>query len=260
MTERPRGPNRLFRRRRKAPRPGNRPGRAHGPQHCSICGAENRTMQTHIEGMSREQHEAGAEASLLALYSATDEFTNGEGHTPLTGDERSQFAEQRRAIVDGTITQPGPFKDMGVLLHIVGSQYLIGDPTGTMLYAHHKKQSLDGSDIEAELDDGWSEWDDEQTEYVAVEQPEPSTEPLSREAAMEAMDEAVVDVVEQEDEAATMAPPTPLSDTQTLRVELLGARLEDNYLWAVFLVGTDYYYGRLDKHQFDPLDLIRGDE
>ena len=220
-------------------------------------------MQTHIEGMSREQHEAGAEASLLALYSATDEFTNGEGHTPLTGDERSQFAEQRRAIVDGTITQPGPFKDMGVLLHIVGSQYLIGDPTGTMLYAHHKKQSLDGSDIEAELDDGWSEWDDEQTEYVAVEQPEPSTEPLSREAAMEAMDEAVVDVVEQEDEAATMAPPTPLSDT--LRLEILGARLEyeDGHLFVVFKVGPDYFSGRLDRYippEFDPLDLIRKED
>ena len=73
---------------------------------------------------------------------------------------------------------------------------------------------------------GWSDWDDEQTEYVAVEQPEPSTEPLSREDAMDAMDAAVVDAVAQEDEAATMAPPTPLSDTQTLRVELLGARLE----------------------------------
>ena len=217
-------------------------------------------MQTHIEGMSREQHEAGAEASLLAIYSATDEFTNGEEHTPLTGDERSQFAEQRRAIVAGTITQPGPFKDMAVMQHIVGSQYLIGDPTGTMLYAHHKKQTSDGSDLHRELTDGWSEWDDEQTGYVAVEQPEPSTESLSNDPAMDALDAAVVDAVDQEDEAATMAPPTPLSDTQTLRVELLGARLEDDCLWAVFQVGPDYYYGRLDKHQFDPLDLIRGDE
>ena len=37
---------------------------------------------------------------------------------------------------------------MASVQHIVGSQYLIGDPTGVMLYAHHKKQTPDGSDIE----------------------------------------------------------------------------------------------------------------
>ena len=84
-----------------------------------------------------------------------------------------------------------------------------------------------------------------------------------RQEAMDAMDEAVRDGAAQEREAATMAPPTP--DSDSLRVELLGARLEseNGLMFVVFKVGPDYYYGPLDKYlppEFDPLDLIRGDE
>ena len=86
---------------------------------------------------------------------------------------------------------------------------------------------------------------------------------ITRQEAMRAMDEAVVDAVEQEDEAATMAPPTPLSDT--LRLEILGARLEyeDGHLFVVFKAGPDYFSGCLDRYippEFDPLDLIRKED
>jgi len=104
---------------------------------------------------------------------------------------------------------------------------------------------------------GWTEWEDD---YKSHDR---------KEAAMDAMDEAIVAGATAEEaandllgrEEATMAPPKPQKDPQTLRVELLGARLEDDCLWSVFKVGDDLFYGPLSK--FDPLDLIRkpdGDE
>ena len=93
--------------------------------------------------------------------------------------------------------------------------------------------------------------------------PQPDTPPMTRQEAMRAMDEAVEDLVAQEDEAATMAPPT--EDSDTVRLEVLGARLEyeDGHLFVVFKVGPDYFSGRLDRYippEFDPLDLIRKED
>ena len=76
--------------------------------------------------------------------------------------------------------------------------------------------------------------------------------------ALTAMDEAVRDTVAQEDEAATLAPPTPSSD-QT-RVELKAIRLEGDasLLWVVFDVAGTLYHGALKE--FDPSDLIKRED
>jgi hypothetical protein len=100
-------------------------------------------------------------------------------------------------------------------------------------------------------------------ERGSIDMTRPSEEPMTRQEAMTRMDEAVEDLIAQEDEAATMAPPTDESDT--VRLEILGARLEyeDGHLFVVFKAGPDYYSGRLDKYvpvEFDPLDLIRKPE
>jgi hypothetical protein len=100
-------------------------------------------------------------------------------------------------------------------------------------------------------------------EKGSIDMTRPNEEPMTRQEAMSRMDEAVEDLIVQEDEAATMAPPTVESDT--VRLEILGARLEseDGEMFVVFKVGPDYYSGRLDRYlapEFDPLDLIRKPE
>jgi len=100
-------------------------------------------------------------------------------------------------------------------------------------------------------------------ERGSIDMTRPSEEPMTRQEAMPRMDEAVEDLVAQEDEAATMAPPT--EDSDTLRLEVLGARLEyeDGHLFVVFKVGSEYFSGRLDRYippEFDPLDLIRKED
>ena len=140
-----------------------------GANHCSECGALNRTNRTHLEGMTRTEHEKGA---ISYCRNPSDEPRD-----------------------------PPP-----------------------------KHQS---------------------------------TPPMTRQEAMDAMDEAVRDLVAQEDEAATMAPPTLESDR--VEIEMLGARLEyeDGEMFVVFRVGREFFYGRLDKYEppeFDPLDLIRKED
>ena len=78
----------------------------------------------------------------------------------LTANQRAEFARQRALLIGQVITQPGPFQGQVVLDHVVGSQYVVafsvhGDGEG---FVYHKKQTLDGSDIEAEMSGGWREW------------------------------------------------------------------------------------------------------
>ena len=217
----------------------------------SLCGAVHRCSGTHRPGMTRAQHEEGA----IHYTRQQQPPSRGEptGHVPVSAQQRANNTSVREELVGLAITQQGRFYGARVQEHIRGSQYRVllrenigGDHSEPFYASHTARTSLS---VGQRLGIGWSEWED-RTDDLKTDEPE--------EGPMDAMDEAVADGAAQEREAATMAPPTPLSDPQTLRVELLGARLEDNCLWAVFQVGDDLFYGPLSK--FDPLDLIRGDE
>jgi len=246
--------------------------------HCSICGARG-VNRTTCPKTTREAHDAlrrPRNAVRVVLRSAERGGTSPDRsdesrydrewerspHVPMSGERRAKNARARMKLVGQTITQPGQFSGARIQEHIVGSQYRVllrenvGGPPSPPFYAHHKiasKSRLRAMPLTA----GWTEWEDD---YKSHDR---------KEAAMDAMDEAIVAGATAEEaandllgrEEATMAPPKPQKDPQTLRVELLGARLEDDCLWSVFKVGDDLFYGPLSK--FDPLDLIRkpdGDE
>ena len=197
-------------------------GTAH---HCSICGARHRNRVTHLEGMTRAEHEQGAKDTT---------------RTPRSAEDRATDAERREAWVGRMVTMRDNTR-WKVLKHINGSLYEMTS-NGKTRMASHSHQAAN-----------WVWWND----------PQPDTPPMTRQEAMRAMDDAVEDLVVQEDEAATMAPPT--EDSDTLRLEILGARLEyeDGHLFVVFKVGSNYFSGRLDKYippEFDPLTLIRKED
>ena len=238
------------------------------PKHCQevledgeICGAVHRTCRSHRPGMSREEHEEGAKD-----WRSIPRGVPLSEHVSLTGSQRAEFARQRRLLVGETITQPGRFFGLTIARHIRGSQYELRDSSIDTVYVHHKKQSLDGSDIAAELAGGWNPWrqdwhDKGEAKYQrSLSSEAGKAEFMSREEHPgKAMDEAVKDAVAQEDEAATMAPPTPSSD-QT-RVELKAIRLDADasLLWVVFDVAGTLYHGALKE--FNTRDLIkRSDE
>ena len=196
-----------------------------GANHCSLCGAPNRTNRTHLPGMTRAEHVKGAVSYCRDPRSAQDRATD---------------AERREAWVGRMVTMPDNTR-WKVLKHINGSLYELAS-NGKTRMASHSHQTAN-----------WVWWND----------PQPDTPPMTRQEAMRAMDEAVEDLVAQEDEAATKAPPT--EDSDTVRLEVLGARLEyeDGHLFVVFKVGPDYFSGRLDRYippEFDPLDLIRKED
>lgn len=221
-----------------------------------ICGAEHRNHRTHQPGMSREEHARGAKDMRTDPSSHNPLRTQGvkTTHQPLTGQQRAEFAMQRELIVGETITQRGRFEGMTILSHIRGSQYLVGDRRkhGMIVdterfYAYHKKQSKDGSDIKAELAGGWRPWRQDWHDKGEA-----------KIAAMEAMDEAVRDGAAQEDEAATMAPPTPSSDQTRVELKAIRLDLDHELLWAVFEVAGTLYHGAL--RQFNPTDLIKRED
>ena len=205
--------------------------------HCSICGATNRNRVTHIEGMTRAEHELGAVDNT---------------RPPLTADERLSHLDKRESWEGRMVTMPDNTR-WKVLKHINGSLYQLTS-NGKFRFASHPTETSE-----------WQWWEDRPgsrtaAERVQTEDEQDNTPSMTRQEAMSAMDEAVEDLVAQEDEAATMAPPT--EDSDTVRLEVLGARLEqeDGQMFVVFKVGPDYYSGRLDKYvpvEFDPLDLIR---
>lgn len=204
-----------------------------------ICGALHRTSRSHRHGMTREEHARGAKDW---------RSDRPKTHVPLTGEQRAEFTRQRELLVGETITQPGRFFGMTIERHIRGSQYEIQTGLGMRpLYAHHKKQSLDGSDIEAELAGGWNPWRQDWHDKGEA-----------KKAAIEAMDEAVKAGASLEDEAATMAPPTPSSDRTTLELKAIRLAAEDNQLWVVFDVAGTLYHGPLSK--FEPSDLIKRED
>ena len=235
---------------------------------CTICGASGRNRTT-CPKTTREDHLAVPKRIRNQPYEKQTPNPNKKNQVkyerewvPLTAERRAENASARTALVGQTITQPGPFSGARIQEHIVGSQYRvlcrenIGGPPSPPFYAHHKIQSKSTLN-DRELTAGWTEWEDDYKNHDR------------KEAAMDAMDEAVKAGAAAEEaandllgrEEATMALPKPQKDPQTLRVELLGARLEDDCLWSVFKVGDDLFYGPLSK--FDPLDLIRkpdGDE
>ena len=257
------------------------------PTRCSICGASgvNRTTcpkttpEDHLAVPKRirnRPHRKQTRNPDRADETRYEREWERSPHVPLTAERRAENASARTALVGQTITQPGPFSGARIQEHIVGSQYRvllrenIGGPPSPPFYAHHKIQSQSTLN-DRELIAGWTEWEDDYKNHDR------------KEAAMDAMDEAIKAGAAAEEaandllgqrldreeaandllgrEEATMAPPKPQKDHQTLRVELLGARLEDDCLWSVFKVGNDLFYGPLSK--FDPLDLIRkpdGDE
>ena len=234
------------------------------PKHCQevledgeICGAVHRTSRSHRPGMSREEHAIGAK-DWRSIPRGVPLKAKTSDHVSLTGSERAEFARQRNLLVGETITQtqPGGFFGMTIERHIRGSQYEIQTGLGMRpRYAHHKKQSHDGSDIKAELAAGWSPWRQDwhdRGEAKRAQGVKPDWDALT------AMDDAVRDTVAQEDEAATLAPPTPSSD-QT-RVELKAIRLEGDasLLWVVFDVAGTLYHGALKE--FDPSDLIKRED
>tara|TARA_B100001750_G_scaffold242619_1_gene256336 strand:- start:936 stop:1316 length:381 start_codon:yes stop_codon:yes gene_type:complete len=73
--------------------------------------------------------------------------------------------------------------------------------------------------------------------------------------AIEAMDEAVRDAVAQEDEAATMAPPTPSSDQTQIELKAIRLDPDNRILWVVFEIAGNFYHGPLPELQ--PADLIK---
>ena len=81
----------------------------------------------------------------------------GSTRTRLTAEQRAEFARERRALVGKLITQAG-FEGALVIEHIRGSQYLLRLPSGTEVYASHKKQrTLPNGAV---TQGGWSLWED----------------------------------------------------------------------------------------------------
>ena len=79
------------------------------------------------------------------------------GRQRLTADQRAQFARERQALVGKLITQDG-FEGALVIEHIRGSQYLLRLPSGTEVYASHKKQrTLPNGAV---TQGGWRLWED----------------------------------------------------------------------------------------------------
>lgn len=75
-------------------------------------------------------------------------------HTPISAEQRTIWARERREIVGGTITQP-VFYGALITEHVRGSHYKVQLPSGQIIDAKHKKQkTLDGDELGA----GWSEW------------------------------------------------------------------------------------------------------
>ena len=205
--------------------------------------------------MTKAEHEKGA----------TD-----QSQTPRSASARSDDLARRKSWEGRIVTIHHPNQEGSddtrwrVERHINGSlyevsrtgSYRIGRQEGPdRRYASHSHHGAD-----------WKWWEDRPGSRTAEERvktaddEQANTPPMTRQEAMDAMDEAVRDGAAQEDEAATLAPPT--LDSDSLRVELLGARLEseNGLMFVVFKVGPDYYYGPLDKYlppEFDPLDLIR---
>lgn len=210
--------------------------RAHS---CSICGAEHRNSRTHVAGMTKADHERGA-VDWQGKWR-----TRGKSQSGRTSDYQSRPARnratdsaRRESWVGRMVTMPNKTR-WKVAKHINGSLYEITKPKvgrgNWSRYASHPTH-----------DSEWRWWDDERPE-----------------AEHQSMDEAIEDLIQQEDEAATMAPPT--EDSDTLRLELLGARMEweDGHLFVVFKGGPSYFSGRLDKYvpsEFNPLDLIKKPE
>ena len=82
--------------------------------------------------------------------------TPSSEYTPLTADQRTQWARERREIVGETITQPGAFQGALITEHIRGTHYKVQLPSGDVIDAKHKKQKTLGGD---ELGAGWSKWE-----------------------------------------------------------------------------------------------------
>ena len=209
--------------------------------HCSICGAKHRNKNTHREGMTRAQHEKGA----IDLT-----------RPPQSAEERETSLNLRQSWVGRVVTFPDQTR-WKVDRHINGSLYQVkqGDK---VRFASHSSHNSD-----------WAWWEDRPGSRSAAERVETEeaceqyTKDAERLSPSERMDDGVKDLIAQEDEAATMAPPT--EDSDTLRIEMLGGRLEyeDGHLFVVFKVGPEYFSGRLDKYvtpDFDPLDLIRKED
>ena len=81
-----------------------------------------------------------------------------EEHVRLTAGQKTQWARERRDIVNETITQDGPFKDALIIEHVKGTLYKVLLPSGSIVNAKHKKQATLGGD---ELGAGWEKWVDE---------------------------------------------------------------------------------------------------
>ena len=219
-----------------------------GANHCSVCGALNRTNRTHLEGMTRTEHEKGA-ISYCRRPNNSPSGGGGNAHTPRSAEARAADTSRREAWVGRLVTMPDATEWL-VTKHINGSLYEVTSQSGTAI--RHAAHPTEDSD--------WRWWSASEDGPRA---PQPETPPMTRQEAMDALDEAVRDAVAQEDEAATMAPPTLESDR--VEIEMLGARLEyeDGHMFVVFRVGREFFYGRLDKYEppeFDPLDLIRKPE
>ena len=78
-------------------------------------------------------------------------------HVRLTAEQKTQWAQERRSLVNMKITQPGPYEGALIIEHVKGTLYRVMLTNGEIVNVKHKKQKTLGGD---ELGAGWSKWVD----------------------------------------------------------------------------------------------------
>jgi len=77
-------------------------------------------------------------------------------HIPLTAEQKTTWARERRSLVNFKITQTGPYHDALIIEHVRGSLYRVMLVDGNVVNVKHKKQvTLGGNELGA----GWSKWE-----------------------------------------------------------------------------------------------------
>ena len=85
-------------------------------------------------------------------------YTKNEGgRQRLTAEQRAEFARERRALCGKLLTQEG-FEGALVIEHVRGSQYLLRLPSGTEVFASHKKQKTLPNGALSQ--GGWKLWEE----------------------------------------------------------------------------------------------------
>jgi hypothetical protein len=99
--------------------------------------------------------------NIVAPLSGTEEvsrirpYSGNIQHIPLTAEQKTTWARERRSLVNFKITQTGPYQDALIIEHVRGSLYRVMLVDGNVINVKHKKQvTLGGNELGA----GWSKW------------------------------------------------------------------------------------------------------